>query len=93
MEPPNLKPENRTARNGQWTRALLQAPRRAVMFAIRVYQVTKPLRPNLCRYEPSCSEYVRQCLEKHGVIVGFALGVRRVLRCNPFSPGGYDPAP
>ena len=72
---------------------LLTLPRQVILFLIRVYQATKPLRPNLCRYEPSCSEYAAQCVQKHGLIRGVALGIRRILRCNPFSPGGYDPAP
>ena len=87
-----LKPENPLQRMGlQGT--IMNLPRRGVLFLIRVYQATKPLRPNLCRYEPSCSEYAAQCVQKYGVVRGFALGIRRVLRCNPFSPGGYDPAP
>ncbi len=73
--------------------ALTALPRRAALLLIRGYQATKTLRPNLCRYEPSCSEYAAQCVLRHGLIRGAALGIRRVLRCNPFSPGGHDPAP
>ena len=60
---------------------------------IRLYQKTAPIRPSLCRYHPSCSEYTLQCILKHGVWVGVAFGVRRVLRCNPFTVGGHDPVP
>ena len=44
-----------------------------------------------CKYYPTCSEYMIQAIEKYGVIKGFLLGVKRLLKCNPFSKGGYDP--
>ena len=44
-----------------------------------------------CKYHPSCSEYMKQAIEKYGVLRGIYLGVKRLLRCNPFSKGGYDP--
>lgn len=44
-----------------------------------------------CKYYPSCSEYMKQAIEKYGVLRGIYLGVKRLLRCNPFSKGGYDP--
>lgn len=44
-----------------------------------------------CKYYPSCSEYTKQAIEKYGVIKGTILGIKRILRCNPFSKGGYDP--
>ena len=46
---------------------------------------------NNCKYYPSCSEYTKQAIEKYGVIKGSFLGTKRILRCNPFSKGGYDP--
>lgn len=45
-----------------------------------------------CRYHPNCSEYCKQSIMKHGVIKGGAKGVYRIIRCNPWSKGGYDPA-
>ena len=44
-----------------------------------------------CKYYPSCSEYMRQAIEKYGLIKGSFLGLKRIIRCNPFSKGGYDP--
>lgn len=44
-----------------------------------------------CKFEPSCSEYSRQAIEKYGVFKGIFFSVKRILRCNPFSKGGYDP--
>lgn len=46
-----------------------------------------------CRFYPSCSQYAYEALEKHGALRGSYLAVRRVLRCHPFHPGGYDPVP
>ncbi|HOQ67113.1 MAG TPA: membrane protein insertion efficiency factor YidD [Candidatus Atribacteria bacterium] len=50
-----------------------------------------PLFPPCCRFEPSCSEYARQALRKYGLWKGGLLALRRLLRCHPYSPGGYDP--
>ncbi len=44
-----------------------------------------------CKYYPTCSEYTKQAIEKYGVVKGSILGIARILRCNPFSKGGYDP--
>jgi hypothetical protein len=44
-----------------------------------------------CKFEPTCSEYTKQAIEKYGVLKGSTLGFLRILRCNPFSKGGYDP--
>ncbi len=65
----------------------------AVLIAlIRLYQVAiSPWLGNVCRYEPSCSRYMVGALQKYGLIRGFGKGVRRVLRCHPWSAGGYDP--
>ncbi len=71
----------------------LPLPSRMALFAVRTYQATRPFRPSVCRFSPSCSEYTAQCIAKHGVWAGTALGIRRILRCNPLSEGGYDPAP
>ncbi len=73
--------------------ALSQLARRLAVLCIRAYQATSSVRPALCRYHPTCSEYTAQCIQKHGLLAGIAFGIRRILRCNPFSTGGYDPIP
>jgi len=52
-----------------------------------------PLLPSACRYTPTCSDYAIEAIRKHGVIKGVWLGVKRLLRCNPFGGRGYDPVP
>jgi len=44
-----------------------------------------------CKYYPTCSEYTKQAIEKYGILKGLILGLKRILKCNPFSKGGYDP--
>ena len=68
--------------------------RSLLLGAIRGYQYA--LRPMLganCRFYPSCSEYAHEALSRHGVRRGSALAVKRLLRCHPWHPGGYDPVP
>lgn len=52
-----------------------------------------PFTPPSCRFTPTCSEYARQALKKHGPIKGLALAIWRILRCNPLGGSGYDPVP
>lgn len=62
--------------------------------AVRVYQWTvRPLLPPACRFHPSCSEYAEQAIERYGALRGSWLAARRVCRCGPWHPGGYDPLP
>ena len=61
---------------------------------IRFYQLfVSPLKPPSCRFSPTCSQYALESVETHGALKGTMLSVRRVLRCHPFSRGGYDPVP
>jgi uncharacterized protein len=61
---------------------------------IRLYKIVlSPMLPSSCRYVPTCSEYGYEAIEKYGVLKGGYLAVRRILRCHPFRPGGYDPVP
>ena len=67
---------------------------RALLLLIRAYQLTlSRLLGNVCRFEPSCSRYTGKCIEYHGALRGSWLGFRRICRCHPFHPGGYDPPP
>lgn len=70
-------------------------PRFFLLALIRLYQkvVAPSLPPDTCRFYPSCSHYGYQAIYKHGSFKGTYLTVWRVLRCNPFNPGGYDPVP
>ncbi len=62
--------------------------------AIRVYQrVVSPLFPPSCRFTPTCSNYALVALERHGVIKGGWLALKRIGRCHPWNPGGFDPVP
>lgn len=62
------------------------------IFIIKIYQAAiSPLFPGKCRFYPTCSAYAMQAIEKYGVLKGLFLGVKRILKCHPFHPGGYDP--
>lgn len=65
---------------------------RLLLGAIRAYQRhVSPLLPPSCKYTPTCSEYAVDAIQTRGVVWGMALTVKRILSCNPFSRGGYDP--
>jgi putative membrane protein insertion efficiency factor len=66
----------------------------AVLGLLRFYKKRiSPQLPPACRYTPTCSEYAIEAIERRGVIIGGLLAAKRVLSCNPFSRGGYDPVP
>lgn len=69
-------------------------PAQVAIFLIRCYQVgISPLFPSACRFEPTCSQYGILAFRKHGFFKGFKLTIKRVLRCHPGGPHGYDPVP
>lgn len=82
----------------QWVRRLIKIISRILvrllLLPIRFYQVAiTPYTPPSCRFTPTCSEYARQALIKHGPVKGLALAIWRILRCNPWGGSGYDPVP
>ena len=76
-------------------RFIFTLPRRILMMPIKLYRrYLSPLKSGpICRFIPSCSEYAITAIERWGVIAGGFLALRRLLRCNPFCAGGFDPVP
>jgi putative membrane protein insertion efficiency factor len=75
-----------------WMRWLWRLPARLLIGGVRVYQWTiGPLFAGQCRFQPTCSHYFIQAVEKYGAIRGTLKGLWRICRCHPFHPGGYDP--
>ena len=74
---------------------LRNLPRIPLLALIRTYKLTlaKTLPPDTCRFYPTCSHYSYQAIYKHGAVKGALLATWRILRCNPFNPGGIDPVP
>ncbi len=67
---------------------------RVLVWLVRLYQHTlSRLLPRVCRFTPSCSQYMIRAVELHGFWRGILLGCKRICRCNPLNPGGYDPVP
>lgn len=64
-------------------------------FAICLLDIYKicisPFIPSVCRFYPTCSSYMQEAIDKKGVLRGLLCGLKRILRCHPFNPGGYDP--
>ena len=68
--------------------------RSAALAALHAYKrFLSPILPASCRFAPTCSEYAAEAIEKHGLLHGGTLAVRRLLRCGPWHPAGYDPVP
>lgn len=66
--------------------------KKAIIGIIMFYRkFISPLKPRTCRFYPTCSQYAIESIEKHGVLKGSIKAVKRILRCHPFNPGGYDP--
>ena len=64
-----------------------------LLFLIKIYQSISKLTPPVCRFTPTCSEYMKQAIIKYGVMKGGWLGIKRICKCHPLHPGGYDPLP
>lgn len=68
--------------------------KRVAIVGIKMYKkIISPYIISSCRFEPTCSHYAAQAVDRHGVFKGIALAAWRILRCNPFTSGGYDPVP
>ncbi|MHB1327417.1 MAG: membrane protein insertion efficiency factor YidD [Gemmatimonadales bacterium] len=71
-----------------------QWPKRVGIGLIRGYQrYISPALPPRCRFSPSCSQYTLEAVDRYGLVRGSWLGLKRIARCHPFHPGGYDPVP
>ena len=66
---------------------------RGVRLALTPFVATTSITPRVCKYEPTCSHYAEQAVRRHGVVRGLGMAGWRLLRCNPWSDGGYDPVP
>lgn len=68
--------------------------KRFLLFVIMCYRkYLSPLKPPVCRFYPTCSAYTYEAIEKYGALKGSLLGIKRIVRCNPFGGSGYDPVP
>ena len=75
-------------------RFVRELPKRMMLALLRFYKrEISPMLPDACRFRPTCSEYAMQAIQKYGALKGGYLAIRRILRCHPFHPGGYDPVP
>ncbi|MFA4843697.1 MAG: membrane protein insertion efficiency factor YidD [Candidatus Margulisiibacteriota bacterium] len=67
---------------------------RVVIYLLTIYQKVKPRIFGMsCRYYPTCSSYAIEAIQKHGLIIGLYLALKRLIRCNQYFPGGFDPVP
>lgn len=67
--------------------------KKVLLNLIEIYQKISRLKPPVCRFYPTCSEYMKQAVKKYGILKGGWLGIKRICRCHPFNEGGYDPVP
>ena len=68
--------------------------KKLLLLIVRGYQLLlRPVLPPACRFSPSCSQYSLEAINKYGALKGGWLSIKRIIRCNPWNPGGYDPVP
>lgn len=76
----------------RWLRPIVRLPAAGLIGLVRLYQIfLSPLLGGQCRFHPSCSNYFIEAVKKYGALSGSYRGIKRILRCHPFHPGGYDP--
>ncbi len=74
-------------------KTLCTAPKTLIIKLINIYRFFSKYTPSVCRFQPTCSKYTIEAIEKYGVFKGLFLGCKRILKCHPGHPGGYDPVP
>lgn len=79
--------------NGKYLRKKVFKPYLKMLCMRMIIFYQKHLSKHTCLYRPTCSQYTLECINNHGAVLGILLGAWRILRCNPFSKGGFDPAP
>lgn len=67
--------------------------KKIVIFMINIYQKISRHTPRVCRFHPTCSQYMKEAIIKYGIFKGGILGLKRICRCHPWNEGGYDPVP
>lgn len=67
--------------------------KRILILLINLYQITPLHSHSICRYHPTCSQYMKEAIELYGIFKGIFLGIKRIMRCHPFGKYGYDPVP
>jgi putative membrane protein insertion efficiency factor len=76
----------------RWARYVWRLPALALIGVVRLYQIfLSPIFGRSCRFQPTCSNYFIQAVRKYGAVSGSLRGARRICRCHPWNPGGYDP--
>lgn len=79
--------------NGKYLRKKVFKPYLKALCMRMIIFYQKHLSKHTCLYRPTCSQYTLECINNHGAVLGILMGAWRILRCNPFSKGGFDPAP